>query len=176
MAGLNGKYKYSEAKVKLILEALENGATKKMAAACAGISVDTLSRWIKLNAVFAAKIAYAEATQGLRCLESIKKAALERVETTVKRIEHKDGGVTTITETRTVIDWKAAAWWLSKRYPEEYGNRTRVSPSQPPVTPTAETDSPSAVASAGIGEAQVRALHRKLLAEARRNSDIDRAL
>lgn len=81
-----------------LLAALESGATLRMAAAAAGVSEDTLSRWRKTRPGLQAEMDQAEAQGAVKALEQIRAAA--------------QGGA-----------WQAAAWMLERRYPNEYGRR-----------------------------------------------------
>ena len=87
-----------EARRGRLLAALEAGATLRMAAAAAGVSEDTLSRWRKTRPDLQAEINQAEAQGAVKALEQIRAAA--------------QGGA-----------WQAAAWMLERRYPNEYGRR-----------------------------------------------------
>lgn len=88
-----------EARRGRLLAALEAGATLRMAAAAAGVSEDTLSRWRRNRPGLQAEMDQAEAQGAVKALEQIRAAA--------------QGGA-----------WQAAAWMLERRYPNEYGRRT----------------------------------------------------
>ena len=90
-----------EARRGRLLAALEAGATLRMAAAAAGVSEDTLSRWRKTRPGLQAEMDQAEAQGAVKALEQIRAAA--------------QGGA-----------WQAAAWMLERRYPNEYGRRAPV--------------------------------------------------
>lgn len=83
-----------------LLEALRAGNTRKDASLYAGIDLHTFARWMN-NATFATAIEKAEADAVVRNVAQIAKAA-------------QDG------------TWTAAAWWLERRRPEDYGRRDRV--------------------------------------------------
>lgn len=89
--------KYTEDKADAIVAAVRAGATLRLAAASAGISLDTLARWRKRFAAFADRLTEAEGKAAVRPLALIAEAA--------KR------------------DWRAAAWLLERRFPEEYGRQ-----------------------------------------------------
>lgn len=108
-----------EAKAR-ILEALESGMFLKHAAEAAGVSASTLHLWIQKGAgtwkdreggrelppdpefaAFAADVAAARAKAVERCLRTITKAAAEG-------------------------DWRAAAWFLERACPDEWGPREKV--------------------------------------------------
>ena len=83
-----------------VLEAITGGATRTAAALHAGIDERTLYRWMDRYVSFASDLTRAEADAELRCTALIQRAA--------------------------EIDWRAAAWWLERRRPDEYGRRERV--------------------------------------------------
>lgn len=87
-----------DARRRRLLAALEAGATIKMAAAAAGVSEDTLSRWRKAGPDLEADMQQAEAAGAVRALGVIQEAAASGT-------------------------WQAAAWLLERRYPGEYGRR-----------------------------------------------------
>jgi len=88
--------KYHPEVVAKIEQALSVGATYALAAAYAGISADTLTRWQDRYTEFADKVRLAEGRGAITSLAQIQKAAT-------------DG------------DWRAAAWKMEKRYPADYG-------------------------------------------------------
>lgn len=89
---------FSPERAALVLAALRVGATYRHAAAAGGISDDTLARWRKRNAGFAADVQRVEA-------EVLKNA------------------LTCINSAAAAGNWHAAAWLLARRYPEDYGTR-----------------------------------------------------
>jgi transposase len=89
------KTKYTEERAQRIIQAVEVGATYRLAAAYAGITDDTLTNWRKRYSDFSERLVAAEGRAGIRWLSRIEEAA-------------KD-------------DWRAAAWKLERRHPEEYG-------------------------------------------------------
>ena len=84
------------ARAATILRALKLGATYKLAAESADMTYETLREWMREDAVFSAAVKKAEATRAQAAMRSIEKAA-------------KEG------------QWQAAAWYLERRYPHEYG-------------------------------------------------------
>lgn len=80
-----------------ILDALRAGNYRKHAAAYAGISYDTLREWEKEFSEFS---------------ESLKKAEADAIAKNVGVVQLAGG-----------THWQAAAWWLERRYPEEFGRR-----------------------------------------------------
>lgn len=94
------KTKLTEECQKKMVTLLAIGCTRKAACGCAGISQDSLARYLR-NADFADAITGAEAEAAAKMTRVLTKAA-ER-------------------------DWRAALAWLSRRRPEDWGNRLRVS-------------------------------------------------
>ena len=88
--------KRTDANRATILRALKLGATYKLAAESADMTYETLREWMREDAVFSAAVKKAEATRAQAAMRSIEKAA-------------KEG------------QWQAAAWYLERRYPHEYG-------------------------------------------------------
>lgn len=80
-----------------ILEALAVGMPRRHACMSAGISDDTLARMLKSDADFAEQVKAAEASAVERALGQIVAAASD--------------------------DWKAAAWILERRWPQEFGRK-----------------------------------------------------
>ncbi len=88
--------RYTDARADAALAALRLGATYRLAAAAAGVSVDTFDRWRSGNARFAEKVRAVET-------EAIRDA------------------LTCINAAATAGNWHAAAWLLARRYPDDYG-------------------------------------------------------
>ena len=86
---------------KRAVEAIKLGSSYKDAAAWAGISQDTFTRWMQNEADFADAIKNAEGAGRVGLLAKIEKAI-------------NDGA------------WQAAAWKLERRDPEHYGRKERV--------------------------------------------------
>ena len=83
-----------------ILNALRVGNTRRAALAAAEISVQTFYRWLE-NVTFRDAVLKAEADAEQRFLGNVAKAAASG-------------------------NWTAAAWWLERRHPADYGRRDRV--------------------------------------------------
>ena len=84
-----------------IVEALTAGASRRAAANYAGVSVDSLERWMRRYAAFAATVTRAEARVELRASVTIRQAF--------------EAG-----------DWHAALAWLERRRRDEWGKVERV--------------------------------------------------
>jgi transposase len=87
----------------VIFDALGKGLSRRLAAQLAGISEDTLTRWMKDTPEFETECKRREALCALECTDRIMQ------EVKVGR----DG-------------WKAAAAWLERRYPDEWSPRRQV--------------------------------------------------
>ena len=83
-----------------ILAAIEVGMTRTAAAAAVGVDRRTLASWTRRFATFRAEVEKAEARAAQRMVNQI------------------------VTAARTT--WQAAAWFLERRYPEDWGRRERV--------------------------------------------------
>lgn len=86
---------YDDDKATKIVNAIEQGVPYRHAAAIAGISEDTLARWRKRYADFADAIKAAEGRAVAGRLSRIRLAEPDH--------------------------WQAAAWWLERKYPQEFG-------------------------------------------------------
>ena len=93
--------KLSDTRIATVLESLRIGCSRRVAAASAGISDDTLRRWAARSPSLRLEIEKAEAQATMAAVESVRRASL--------------GG-----------DWRASAWWLERRNPEEWGLRRQV--------------------------------------------------
>ena len=87
----------------VVFDALGKGLSRRLAAQLAGISEDTLARWMKDTPEFETECKRREALCALECTDRIMQ------EVKVGR----DG-------------WKAAAAWLERRYPEEWSPRRQI--------------------------------------------------
>jgi hypothetical protein len=83
-----------------LLDAVRAGNTRRASAAYAGVSEDSLERWQQRYAGFADALTRAEAEAEVRNVAIVQQAARD--------------------------DWRAAAWWLERRRPEEYARRDRL--------------------------------------------------
>jgi hypothetical protein len=85
---------------KRIIQAIEMGATRRLAALYAGISEALLYEWQAEDVEFLEEIKGAEARRSIRWLATIEKAS--------------------------ELTWQAAAWKLERLMPDEYGRKTRT--------------------------------------------------
>ena len=95
-AGMGCPTKRTDANRATILRALKHGASYKRAAEAAGISYETFRTWRESDPAFSAALQKAQAAMTAKALRAIEEA-------------HQSGA------------WQAAAWWLERTFPEEYG-------------------------------------------------------
>ncbi len=88
--------KYTPEAVQRITQAIELGATYKLAASYGGITFQTFNNWRDTKPAFAQAVQDAEGKGAIKWLAKIEAAA-------------SDG------------NWQAAAWKLERRYPQDYG-------------------------------------------------------
>lgn len=84
-----------------ILQALENGCTRRAAAGAAGIGHTTLYRMLDADRTFRDAVEKAEDVAEARATALVVEAAYKG-------------------------NWTAAAWWLERRRPDDYGKRVAV--------------------------------------------------
>lgn len=84
-----------------IVNALVAGNTRRAAAAFAEIDQNTFYRWLDDDPDFRAAVDHAEAKAEVRYVTRVAQAVAEG-------------------------DWHAAAWWLERRRPADFGRRDRV--------------------------------------------------
>jgi hypothetical protein len=137
---------------KSIADGVAAGVPSKFAAQRAGVSERSLREWLakgrkaKSGPHFAlsAALKKAEADAISRNTAMVQRAAAERDEVTVKETVTTDANGQTITKrettTKKVFDWCAAAWWLERRYPDQFGRPNR--PEKPPK-PDSNASSPN---------------------------------
>jgi hypothetical protein len=95
-----GRVKRTEDRATEIVQNIELGCTRKRACAIVGMSTDTLTRWEKADAAFAARLNVAEARRDRSLIVDIRTAAKG--------------------------DWRAAAWLLERVAKDDYGTRTEI--------------------------------------------------
>ena len=89
--------KYSPEVVQRLTDALRGGNTRRASCAVAGISQETLARWLAENADFRDTVEKAEGEAEARNLAVIQDA--------------------------TKTTWQAAAWWLERKHKAEWSSR-----------------------------------------------------
>lgn len=103
------KSKLNEEFIKQAVKLIEAGNYQKHVAQALGIHEDTWYRWLREGE---------RAKSGIkrRFYESIKKAEARAVLRNVAKIlqASQEG------------NWQAAAWWLERRYPDEWGRKDKL--------------------------------------------------
>lgn len=84
----------------VLLKSLRAGNTRTAAAATAGVDRHTLARWLATKAPFCTAVEKAEAEAEQRAVGQIRSAMRS--------------------------NWTAAAWWLERRRPKDWGRVDRV--------------------------------------------------
>lgn len=92
--------KYSDDLSETIITALELGNTRKTSYMLAGISADTFAAWMKRFSAFSASVKAAEQKAIARNVGLIQQAAAK--------------------------NWKAAAWFLERKDPDNWKQRTQL--------------------------------------------------
>lgn len=93
--------KLTEKTTQMVCQALAAGNTRRASCQYAGISEDSLARYLQASADFAEAVRKAEADAEVRHVANIAKAA-------------NDG------------TWTASAWWLERRQPADWGRKDRI--------------------------------------------------
>lgn len=83
-----------------VLNILSAGATMKDAAAYVGVTDDTLRNWMKADSEFSASVGKARVQGKIACVGTIRQAAKS--------------------------NWQAAAWFLERSDPENWGRTTKL--------------------------------------------------
>jgi hypothetical protein len=116
--GQGASTKHTPTTEDLIIDAVNDGCTLRLAAKAGGISYETLRTWLRAAddgderyVPFAKRFYAAEATGARENFRNIKNAGAS--------------------------DWRASAWILEHRYPEEYGTKQRTELSGPDGGPIA---------------------------------------
>jgi len=96
--------KMSAARVEAVLMGLRKGLSRTVAGQAAGVSKDSIRRWMERSATFRADTEQAEAESQSMLVGIVLAAAAKKLPNT----------------------WQAAAWLLERRWPEVYGQRSKV--------------------------------------------------
>jgi hypothetical protein len=114
---LGRKTKLNKKLIKTIMDYILQGYTEESSASLAGLGLSTYYRYKANNKEFREGIEWAVVGNKDRCLSSILRQAFGEEEL------DKNGEPTG----RWIREpnWRAAAWWLERRFPEEYGKKAR---------------------------------------------------
>jgi hypothetical protein len=118
--------KLEDTKVKLLLQALNGGNYIEVACSFAGLAPSTVYRWLERGRAERASQelgnkANPEEIEYLELCESVEKARA----TAVLR------NVTIIQSAANNGQWQAAAWWLERSMPNQYGRKIQAEVSAP---------------------------------------------
>jgi len=101
----------NEATAKILFEAIERGLPYKQAAGLAGVSYDTFNRWRLKGRTYDAPKEFCDFCDRLELAQA---KAVDSLVDTVRNAAFKG-------------DWKAAAWMLKRRHPEDWERLGRTS-------------------------------------------------
>lgn len=128
--------------VAKVAQAIKAGATRRLAAEYAGVGESTLLHWLA---------ATTKATEPLR-------VAVQKAEA--------DSGVAALARIQTAAqngDWKAAAWILEHRFPNEYGRRSALAVAIAAAPVPTDYAAMERAAQTGIGATDAAVLWRRQL-------------
>lgn len=119
-----------------LIESTTLGLKIEDACALAGISQTSYFNWLQQGALGKSAL-YVEFLEAIKAAEPKgKQASLARIDqagrgggkyTETRTTHFKNGEIeTVITEKEMLPDWKADAWRLERKYPEEFGQRYRL--------------------------------------------------
>ena len=107
--------------VEQILRALSLGVSVETAAQCVGISRSTLFGWLQLGRE--ARVLF---EQGVKILPAQQKY-LDFLDSSEREIAISiANAVARISRASDKGDWRAAAWWLERQVPSEFGKTDRL--------------------------------------------------
>jgi hypothetical protein len=86
--------------VTAIIESIGNGNTRMASVAAAGVGYQTWRDYLKRDEDLQQLVLSAEATAEKNCVEILKRAM--------------------------PLNWQAAAWWLERRRPQQYGKQEKL--------------------------------------------------
>lgn len=118
--------KLSDPKVSILLQALTGGNYIETACAYAGLAPSTIYRWLERGRAEKASIEAgnkpnADEAEYLELCEAVEKARAAAV----------ISNVTIIQQAARNGQWQAAAWWLERSMPQQYGRRLQAEVSTP---------------------------------------------
>lgn len=103
--------KYNETRHETIVEAVRKGNSKANAFRLAGISVDTGTEWLRYGRDKSEEYPYYA-----KLYQDVEQALAE----------YEASRVSLVTTAADTGSWQAAAWWLERRNPDEWGRHDRV--------------------------------------------------
>lgn len=152
-----GKLPYTEELGKALCEAVEEGLDMRVACQLMGLPLKTLWSWFREGLdnerskyrQFAIDLTRARAIAEQAALAAVRQGMKGGVTTKVITRTSPDGTVER-EESKTPPDWRAAAWFLERAFPERYGRRPHE------VTVSGPGGGPIAVAAVTMGETAAR--------------------
>ena len=90
-----------------VVQAVADGLPRGTAAALAGVSASAVYAWLRAG----------RKRQGRRFVQFLHRIKRAEAEAVLARVQHIDRAATT--------HWQAAAWWLERRHPEEFGTERK---------------------------------------------------
>lgn len=133
--------KLTRAVSRSIVSALLKGNTRTVAAQAAGVGWSTFMGWLAEG-----RTQTAGAKRDL--LDAVEKAEALAVQASVGVVRHAARD-----------SWQAAAWWLERRYPDDYARRDRV-----PVEQLAEREAERLSQQLGVSKEEILAEAQRILA------------
>jgi len=134
--------KFTPENTTRILNALRGGTPIIHAAQAAGVDYSTFCRWRQRGERvghgpyrdFRDEVKKAEADSIIRNITIVQKAALGG-EVVTRTTTTKPDGTVIVTERKSSPAWQAAAWWLERKYPNDWSRRERLehTPSEKPL-------------------------------------------
>ena len=126
--------------VSRILDSLRAGIGRDTAIAAAGIARSSFYAWYARGrnarrgafSDFSDAVKKAEADAAIRNITIIQKAALGG-ELILRTMVTKPDGTTITVEKKTPPNWQPAAWWLERKYPQQWGRTARIERTERPV-------------------------------------------
>jgi hypothetical protein len=123
--------KLSPERANKILESLRAGIGRNATIEAVGVGRTTFYRWLELGAKtrsgkyrdFRNRIRQAEACAQIRCIVAIQRVAMGG-ELVSKMTVYKPDGTVIERQRFMMPDFRAACWWLERRYPAQWGRRT----------------------------------------------------
>ncbi len=106
--------KYTTENIEAFLTAIRHGMSIKNTCELVGINQDTYFTWMKEHPEFSDKVKRARGERTLEALKVIRGAAIK--------------------------SWQAAAWFLERTFPDQYGLKTQVTNVTPPEEEAARKD------------------------------------